>query len=179
MGFLADQVLTFWQSASLWAGLAAGAGHLWPVWLGFRSGGQAQAPLMALAVRFTPLAFVVAVAGYLLGRVAGGPRVAVAASLVGFVGCTWAGWLWDLPALVGVRLRPGGRRLVSGDGRCRRRPQPPRQRSPLIPWTRAGAGPAARRQARQPSMRIAVFGQARSAALTLALSSSGGSSIKM
>jgi len=106
MGFLAAQVLTFWQSAALWAGLAAGAGHLWPVWLGFRSGGQAQAPLMALAVRFTPLAFVVAVAGYLLGRVAGGPRVAVAVSLVGFVGCTWAGWLWALPRWWGFTFGP-------------------------------------------------------------------------
>jgi glycerol-3-phosphate acyltransferase PlsY len=106
MGFLAAQVLTFWQSASLWAGLAAGAGHLWPVWLGFRSGGQAQAPLMALAVRFTPLAFVVAVAGYLLGRVARGPRVAVATSLVGFVGCTWAGWLWNLPRWWGFTYGP-------------------------------------------------------------------------
>jgi len=106
MGFLAAQVLTFWQSASLWAGLAAGAGHLWPVWLGFRSGGQAQAPLMALAVRFTPLAFVVAVAGYLLGRVLGGPRVAVAASLVGFVGCAWAGWVWAFPRWWGFTYGP-------------------------------------------------------------------------
>jgi glycerol-3-phosphate acyltransferase PlsY len=106
MGFLAAQVLTFWQSAALWAGLAAGAGHLWPVWLGFRSGGQAQAPLMALAVRFTPVAFVVAVAGYLLGRVIGGPRVAVASSLVGFVGCAWAGWLWSLPRWWGFTYGP-------------------------------------------------------------------------
>jgi len=97
VGFVTDQILTLWQSASLWAGLAAGVGHLWSLWLGFRSGGQAQAPLLALAIRFTPASFVVAVAGYFIGRAAGGPRIGVVVSLVGFVAWTWAGWLLDLP----------------------------------------------------------------------------------
>ncbi|HEY2428516.1 MAG TPA: glycerol-3-phosphate acyltransferase, partial [Acidimicrobiales bacterium] len=91
VGSFGVEVLTFWQSACLWAGLAAGVGHLWSMWLGFRSTGQAQAPLLALAVRYTPTAFVVAVVGYLLGRVTGSQRVAVLTSLTGFVAWTWAG----------------------------------------------------------------------------------------
>lgn len=89
--------LSVWQSASLWAGLAAGVAHLWSMWLGFRSAGQAQVPLLGLAVRFTPTAFVVAVAGYVIGRVGGQARLAVLLSLVGFVGWSWAAWLWNLP----------------------------------------------------------------------------------
>jgi len=97
-GVPSAQVLTFWQSASLWAGLAAGVGHLWPVWLGGRGGAQGQAPLLALAVRFAPVGFVIAVAAYLIGRPGpGGPRRAVVVSLVGFVGWSWAAWWWDLP----------------------------------------------------------------------------------
>jgi glycerol-3-phosphate acyltransferase PlsY len=96
-GVLSDQVLTFWQSASLWAALAAGVGHLWPVWLGFRGAGQGQAPLLAIAVRFTPIGFVIAVAAYLLVRPVAGPRWAVVVSLAGFVAWSWAAWLWSLP----------------------------------------------------------------------------------
>jgi glycerol-3-phosphate acyltransferase PlsY len=96
-GVLAIEALTFWQSAALWAGLAAGVGHLWSMWLGFRSSGQAQAPLLALALRFTPTGFVVAVAAYLLGRVLVGPRRAVIVSLTGFVAWVWVSWLRDLP----------------------------------------------------------------------------------
>ena len=94
-GVPSAQVLTFWQSASLWAGLAAGVGHLWPVWLGGRGAGQGQAPLLALAVRCTPVGFVIAVAAYLAARPAGARR-AVIVSLVGFVGWNWAAWWWDL-----------------------------------------------------------------------------------
>jgi glycerol-3-phosphate acyltransferase PlsY len=97
IGFVTDQTLTLWQSASLWAGLAAGVGDLWSMWLGFRSSGKAQAPLLALAIRFTPTAFVVAVAGYLVGRATGDQRRAVFVSLAGFIAWTWAGWLRDLP----------------------------------------------------------------------------------
>ena len=96
-GALSTQVLTVWQSASLWAALAAGVGHLWPVWLGFRGAGQGQAPLLAIAVRFTPAGFVVAVAAYLAARPIAGQRRAVVVSLIGFVAWTWAAWLWDLP----------------------------------------------------------------------------------
>lgn len=99
-------VLPPWELAALWAGLAAGVGHLWSMWLGFRSAGQAQAPLLALAVRFTPTAFVVAVTGYVVGRVGAGQRVAVVISLVGFVGWTWAAWVWDLPHWWGFAWGP-------------------------------------------------------------------------
>jgi glycerol-3-phosphate acyltransferase PlsY len=104
-GTYSSDVLTFWQSASLWAGLVAGVGHTWPVWLGFRSGGQGQAPLLALAMRFTPIAFVIAVGGYLAARPLAGGRGAVAISLGGFVAWTWAAWLWSLPHWWG--LLPG------------------------------------------------------------------------
>jgi glycerol-3-phosphate acyltransferase PlsY len=106
VGFVTNQLLTLWQSASLWAGLAAGVGHLWSVWLGFRASGQAQAPLMALAVRFTPTSFVVAVVGYFVGRFSLGPRMGVVTSLVAFVGWTWASWLLDLPHWWGFPLGP-------------------------------------------------------------------------
>jgi glycerol-3-phosphate acyltransferase PlsY len=106
VGFVTSQVLTLWQSASLWAGLAAGVGHLWSMWLGFRSGGQAQAPLLALAILFAPSSFVLAVAGYFVGRAAGGPRTGVVISLVAFVGWTSAGWLLNLPNWWGLPFGP-------------------------------------------------------------------------
>jgi glycerol-3-phosphate acyltransferase PlsY len=104
-GAFSSEVLTFWQSGALWAGLAAGVGHVWPVWLGFRSGGQGQAPLLALAVRFTPIGFVVAVGGYLVGRPLAGARMAVALSLAGFLAWNWSAWIWGLPHWWG--LLPG------------------------------------------------------------------------
>ena len=106
VGFVTSQVLTLSQSASLWAGLAAGVGHLWSLWLGFRSSGQAQAPLLALAISFTPSSFVVAVAGYFVGRLTGGPRLGIVVSLVGFVAWTWAGWLLNLPNWWGFPFGP-------------------------------------------------------------------------
>jgi len=106
IGVLADQVLVVWQSASLWAGLAAGVGHLWPPWLGFRGAGQGQVPLLALAVRFTPIGFVVAVVTFVVVAVASrSQRLAVGASLAGFVGWNGAAWLWSLPHWWG--LLPG------------------------------------------------------------------------
>jgi hypothetical protein len=133
IGVLAGEVLTAWQSAALWAGLVAGVGHLWPIWLGglrggglrggglrgggvrgggvrsggFASGGQAQTPLMAVAIWFCPTAFVVAVAAYLIGRLLpGGARAAVMVSLLGFVAWGWAAWLWDLPHWWGLPWGP-------------------------------------------------------------------------
>jgi len=106
VGTFGSEVLTYWQSASLWAGLAAGVGHLWSMWLGFRGTGQAQAPLLALAVRFAPTAFVVAVVGYLVGRISGNQRVAVVTSLVGFVGWTWVSWVRDMPHWWGFPYGP-------------------------------------------------------------------------
>jgi glycerol-3-phosphate acyltransferase PlsY len=96
-GFLADQVLTFWQSAALWAGLAAAAAHMHPVWPRPRRASPGQAPLLALAVWFTPVGFVVAVAVFLAGfGLSRDQRVGVAFSLAGFVAATWATWLWPL-----------------------------------------------------------------------------------
>jgi len=106
LGFLADEVLTFWQSAALWAGLAATVGHLYPVWLGFKGQGQGQAPVLALTILIAPSGFVVAVAVFLLTlAVRRDQGWAVAASLTAFVGWMWASWLWELPHWWG--LLPG------------------------------------------------------------------------
>ncbi|GAC1538623.1 MAG: hypothetical protein NVS3B12_23970 [Acidimicrobiales bacterium] len=97
VGFLTSQILTFWQSASVWAGLAAAVGHLFPVWLGSRGPGQGLAPLLALAVRCTPIGFVVAVTAFVVTRASGGDeRRGVTAGLIGFVAWSWAAWLADL-----------------------------------------------------------------------------------
>ena len=97
VGFLTSQILTFWQSAALWAGLAAAVGHLFPVWLGFKGGGQGLAPPLALAVRCTPIAFVVAVVVFVGGRVLGlSERWAVGLGLAGFVVWGAAAWLGEL-----------------------------------------------------------------------------------
>jgi len=97
VGFLTDQILTFWQSAALWAGLAAAVGHLYPIWLGFRGRGQGQAPLLALAVLFIPIGFVIAVGVFLVTTLVGrSQRISVALSLTGFVAWSWSAWLWSL-----------------------------------------------------------------------------------
>ena len=108
IAFLANQVLVSWQSAALWAGLAAVVGHLAPVWLGFR-GSKGQAPGLALAVVYAPIGFVVGVATFFALRLALGParlRVAVLVSLAAFVGWTWLAWIADVQAAWGVPAGP-------------------------------------------------------------------------
>lgn len=108
VAFFSDQVLVSWQSAALWAGLAALVGHLAPVWLGFR-GDQGQAPGLALVVVYAPIAFVVGVATFFLARVLLGPArlaVAVLVSLTAFVGWCWVAWIGDVQVAWGVPAGP-------------------------------------------------------------------------
>jgi glycerol-3-phosphate acyltransferase PlsY len=106
VGFLSDQVLTAWQSAALWAGMAAVVGHLCPVYLGFRTG-QGQAPALGLALRYLPFGFSAAVAAFLLGlAITRDVRRAVLISLPAFVAYAWLGWIYDLPHSYGAPNGP-------------------------------------------------------------------------
>jgi glycerol-3-phosphate acyltransferase PlsY len=106
VGFLSDQVLTAWQSAALWAGMAAVVGHLCPVYLGFRAG-QGQAPALALALRYLPFGFSAAVAAFLVGLAATHDvRRAVLISLPAFVAYAWLAWIYDLPHSYGAPNGP-------------------------------------------------------------------------
>jgi len=106
VGFLADQVLTSWQSTALWTGTAAVVGHLAPPWLGFRSG-AGQAPALALGFVYCPVGFASGVAAFFV-LLAGmrRPAVAVLAGLAGFVGATWLAWIYDAPTSWGVTNGP-------------------------------------------------------------------------
>ena len=95
VGFLADQVLTSWQSVGLWAGLAAVVGHLAPPWLGFRTG-QGQAPALALVLVYCPYGFSFAVLAFFLAlAVLGDVPRAVLASLPGVMAFAWLAWIFD------------------------------------------------------------------------------------
>lgn len=95
VGFLADQVLSAWQSIALWSGLAAVVAHLAPPWLGFR-GGQGQAPALGLAFVYCPLGFSAGVAVFFASLpVLGDVTRSVLVSLVGFVGYAWLAWVYD------------------------------------------------------------------------------------
>lgn len=108
VAFLSDQVLVSWQSAALWAGVAAVVGHLAPVWLGFR-GDHGQAPGLALAVVYAPIGFVVGVATFFAVRLAVGPHrlaLSVLVSLAAFVGWCWIAWIGDVQLAWGVPAGP-------------------------------------------------------------------------
>lgn len=72
--------------AGMLAGLAAFAGHLWPVWLGFR-GGKGVATLLGVALAAVPLAGLAALVTWLMGALltryssVGGMAAALAAPL--------------------------------------------------------------------------------------------------
>ncbi len=95
VAFVANQVLVGWQSAALWAGLAAVVAHLAPPWLRFK-GGQGQAPVLALVFVYFPLGFSVAVAAFFAGLAVtrNVPR-SVLISLPVFVTYAWLAWLFD------------------------------------------------------------------------------------
>lgn len=106
VGFLADQVLVAWQSAALWAGLAALVGHLAPPWLGFRSSGGI-APAGSLAVVYAPLPFVIGVVGFFVALVATRrPTVAALAGVAAFTGWTWLSWVQSLGGAWGAPPGP-------------------------------------------------------------------------
>jgi glycerol-3-phosphate acyltransferase PlsY len=106
VGFLADQVLTSWESVALWAGLAAVAGHVASPWLRFR-GDHGQAPALALAVVYSPLAFSAGVATFFLTLAATRrPVPAVVASVGAFAVYAWVAWTFDWQAGWGITNGP-------------------------------------------------------------------------
>lgn len=95
VGFLADQVLTAWQSIALWSGLAAVVAHLAPPWLAFR-GGQGQAPALGLAFVYCPMGFSAGVLAFFAALAVTRDAVAaVLVSLLAFVGYSWLAWVFD------------------------------------------------------------------------------------
>jgi glycerol-3-phosphate acyltransferase PlsY len=106
IGFLADQVLTAWQSTALWAGVAAVVGHLAPPWFSLRAR-HGHAPAIGLALVYAPmgvslgaLAFAVA-----LGATRS-PASAVLAGLAVFVLHGWLAWIFDWQVGWGVTNGP-------------------------------------------------------------------------
>ena len=106
VGFVSDQALFYWESAALWAGLVAVVGHLYSVWLGFRSG-QGQLPALGLAVLCTPFGFSVAALGFFIGLIVTRVvRPAIVFALGGFVVYGWVAWVYDFGWSWGFRNGP-------------------------------------------------------------------------
>lgn len=104
VGFLSDQVITVWQSAALWAGMAAVVGHLQPLWLRVRGG---QAPALGLVLVYCPLGFAVGTAAFFLAyAVTRRVGVAVLASLPGLMGYAWLAWVFDWDPSYGATNGP-------------------------------------------------------------------------
>lgn len=106
IAFAANQVLTFWQSGALWAGVAAVVAHLAPIGLR-RSGGQGQAPALGLAFVYCPLGFSVGVAGFF--AVLAATRDVTKAALVAlpaFVAYAYFGWVFEWRSSWGITNGP-------------------------------------------------------------------------
>jgi hypothetical protein len=96
---LSPQVLTAWESAALWCGLAAVVGQVAPVWWDFRDGGDGLAPAAGLLAAYAPIPLLVAIAvGSLASVVTHRDDVARRTGLVGLVGFGWLAWWADWPS---------------------------------------------------------------------------------
>lgn len=106
VGVFSNQAIGAWVSVALWTGMAAVAGHVAPVWTGFR-GGSGVPPAVALAVVYLPLvtlaAASVALVVYGLHR---RPRSALAVALPVMVSVEYVTWLADIQAGWGVTNGP-------------------------------------------------------------------------
>lgn len=106
VGFYADQILPAWASVALWTGMGAVLGNMAPVFNAFR-GGTGVAPAAALAGAYAPLVLLVAVAAFLLGRLAGlGARHALLAALPVAVTYEYLAWTADWQAGWGLTNGP-------------------------------------------------------------------------
>ncbi|MDP9388943.1 MAG: glycerol-3-phosphate acyltransferase [Actinomycetota bacterium] len=106
VGFLADQVLTAWQSVGLWAGTAAVVGHLAPPWLGFRRA-HGEAPALGLVFVYCPAGFAAGVAAFFAAlAVTRRPVPSALAGLTAFVGWAWTAWVFDWRTGWGVTNGP-------------------------------------------------------------------------
>ena len=106
IAFAANQVLTFWQSGGLWAGMAAVVTHFAPVGVR-RRGGQGQAPALGLAFVYCPLGFSAGVAVFfaVLAVTRDVTRAAMA-GLTGFVAYAFFGWVFEWPSSWGITNGP-------------------------------------------------------------------------
>jgi acyl phosphate:glycerol-3-phosphate acyltransferase len=106
VGAFSDQALGAWVSVALWTGAAAVAGHLAPVWRGFR-GGDGVAPAGVLVFAYAPVVFAVAAGAFLAATAAAGrPRLALLVCLPPAVAFAYGAWLLDLPSGWGVTHGP-------------------------------------------------------------------------
>lgn len=103
IGYLSNQVLSAWQSVSLWTGLAVVAGLCAPVFRRFRGGTGLAATAALLAIHF-PWSLVgsalVALATFAVAR---SERITHAAAIGALLPVAWLGWVlewepgWGLP----------------------------------------------------------------------------------
>lgn len=106
VAFAANQVLTFWQSGALWAGVAAVTAHFAPVGVR-RRGGQGQAPALGLAFAYCPLGFSTGVAVFFAVLVA--TRDVTRSALVAlpaFVAYAFFGWVFEWSSSWGIANGP-------------------------------------------------------------------------
>lgn len=104
IGYFSNQVLSAWQSVSLWAGLAVVAGVCAPVARRFQGRPGLAAAAALLAVHFPWFLFASAVTGIVGFAGARSVHAARGAAIGVLVPTAWAGWVlewlpaWGLPA---------------------------------------------------------------------------------
>ena len=96
IAFLSVHAVTVWQSIALWAGAAALAGHVAPIWTNFRGGGTGVPGALALSLAYAPTTFSAAAFVYLAGRwITKSPRIALYLGLFAAITWTWLGWVFE------------------------------------------------------------------------------------
>jgi glycerol-3-phosphate acyltransferase PlsY len=106
VGVFSNQAIGAWVSVALWTGAAAVAGHVAPVWTGFR-GGSGLPPAIALAVVYIPLLALVTASAFLVAYgVTRRPLPSFLAALPVTVAIAYLTWLADLQAGWGVTNGP-------------------------------------------------------------------------
>ena len=106
IAFAANQVITFWQSGALWAGVAAVTMHFAPIGVR-RRGGQGQAPALGLAFVYCPLGFSTGVAVFFAVLIV--TRDVTRSALVAlpaFVAYAFLAWVFDWPSSWGIPNGP-------------------------------------------------------------------------
>jgi glycerol-3-phosphate acyltransferase PlsY len=106
VGVFSNQAIGAWVSVALWTGAAAVAGHVAPVWTGFR-GGSGIPPALALGVVYVPLLTLVAAGAFLVAYgVTRRPLPSLLRALPVVVTVAYLTWLADLQAGWGVTNGP-------------------------------------------------------------------------
>ncbi len=99
-------MLTAWQSAALWAGLAFVVGLVAP-YAGARRGSSGLAAAVAVVAVYAPLVFSAAMVAFAAAMfVMGSPRAALPAALAGGVVGGWIGWQVEAASLWGLTNGP-------------------------------------------------------------------------